>query len=95
MLRSSDLMGLPAVDCDKSFAMQLVLEDTLLTTQTVYFQVALLYPSFLILIGLLFETNYLKCKSVVAIRVNERCCALIRCLACPTIVSRLFRGRHC
>lgn len=44
MLRSSDLMALPAVDCDKAFAMQLVLEDTLLTTQTVYFQVALLYP---------------------------------------------------
>lgn len=64
MLRSSDLMGLPAVDCDKSFAMQLVLEDTLLTTQTVYFQVALLYPSFLIFIGLLFEINHLKCISV-------------------------------
>jgi len=34
-------MALPAVDCD---AMQLSLEETLLTTQTVYFQVALLYP---------------------------------------------------
>ncbi|KAG0585748.1 hypothetical protein KC19_2G035200 [Ceratodon purpureus] len=45
MLRSSDLMALPAVDCDKAFAMQLVLEDTLLSTQTVYFQVALLYTS--------------------------------------------------
>jgi protein transport protein SEC24 len=45
MLRSSDLMALPAVDCDKAFAMQLMLEDTLLTTQTVYFQVALLYTS--------------------------------------------------
>lgn len=38
-------MALPAVDCDKAFAMQLMLEDTLLTTQTVYFQVALLYPA--------------------------------------------------
>lgn len=45
MLRSSDLLALPAVDCDKAFAMQLTLEDTLLTTQTVYFQVALLYTS--------------------------------------------------
>ena len=44
MLRSTDLIALPAVDCDKAFAMQLSLEDTLLTTQTVYFQVALLYP---------------------------------------------------
>ncbi|KAK3018194.1 hypothetical protein RJ639_002887 [Escallonia herrerae] len=44
MLRSTDLMALPAVDCAKAYAMQLCLEDTLLTTQTVYFQVALLYP---------------------------------------------------
>ncbi|KAL3680064.1 hypothetical protein R1sor_023020 [Riccia sorocarpa] len=45
MLRSSDLLALPAVDCDKAFAMQLTLEDTLLTSQTVYFQVAVLYTS--------------------------------------------------
>ncbi|KAJ6854131.1 protein transport protein Sec24-like [Iris pallida] len=45
MLRSTDLLALPAVDCDKAFAMQLSLEDTLMTTQTVYFQVALLYTS--------------------------------------------------
>ncbi|GAB4828333.1 Protein transport protein Sec24A [Ancistrocladus abbreviatus] len=45
MLRSTDLLALPAVDCDKAFAMQLCLEETLLTTQTVYFQVALLYTS--------------------------------------------------
>ncbi|KAJ4979437.1 hypothetical protein NE237_010217 [Protea cynaroides] len=45
MLRSTDLLALPAVDCDKAFAMQLSLEETLLTTQTVYFQVALLYTS--------------------------------------------------
>eukprot|EP00252_Welwitschia_mirabilis_P006493 TRINITY_DN17387_c0_g1_i1.p1 TRINITY_DN17387_c0_g1~~TRINITY_DN17387_c0_g1_i1.p1 ORF type:complete len:1038 (+),score=215.63 TRINITY_DN17387_c0_g1_i1:303-3416(+) len=45
MLRSSDLLALPAADCDKAFAMQLVLEDTLLTTQTIFFQVALLYTS--------------------------------------------------
>lgn len=44
MLRSTDLLALPAVDCDKAFAMQLSLEEALLTTQTVYFQVALLYP---------------------------------------------------
>ncbi|XP_031100345.1 protein transport protein Sec24-like At3g07100 [Ipomoea triloba] len=45
MLRSTDLIALPAVDCDKAYAMQLSLEETLLTTQTVYFQVALLYTS--------------------------------------------------
>lgn len=44
MLRSTDLLALPAVDCDKAFAMQLALEETLITTQTAYFQVALLYP---------------------------------------------------
>lgn len=44
MLRSTDLLALPAVDCDKAFAVQLTLEETLLTNQTVYFQVALLYP---------------------------------------------------
>jgi protein transport protein SEC24 len=43
MLRSTDLLALPAVDSDKAFAMQLSLEETLMTTQTVYFQVALLY----------------------------------------------------
>ncbi|WOL18289.1 protein transport protein Sec24-like [Canna indica] len=45
MLRSTDLLALPAVDCDKAFAMQLSLEETLLTSQIVYFQVALLYTS--------------------------------------------------
>ena len=45
MLRSSYLLAQLAVDCDKTFTMQLTLEDTLLTTQTVYFQVALLYTS--------------------------------------------------
>ncbi|RAL45924.1 hypothetical protein DM860_006078 [Cuscuta australis] len=45
MLRSTDLLALPAADCDKAYAMQLSLEETLLTTQTVYFQVALLYTS--------------------------------------------------
>jgi len=44
MLRSTDLLALPAVDSDKAFGMQLSLEETLMTTQTVYFQVALLYP---------------------------------------------------
>ncbi|KAF6154111.1 hypothetical protein GIB67_009811 [Kingdonia uniflora] len=45
MLKSTDLLALPSVDSDKAFAMQLSLEDTLLTTQTVFFQVALLYTS--------------------------------------------------
>lgn len=54
MLRSTDLLALPAVDCDKAYAMQLSLEDTLLTTQTVYFQVALLYPSMRMIIYLQF-----------------------------------------
>ncbi|KAJ0970469.1 hypothetical protein J5N97_023346 [Dioscorea zingiberensis] len=45
MLRSTDLVALPVVDCDKAFAMQISLEETLLTTQTVYFQVAVLYTS--------------------------------------------------
>ncbi|KAK4753049.1 hypothetical protein SAY87_021847 [Trapa incisa] len=45
MLRSTDLLALPSVDCDKAYAMQLSLEETLLTTQTVYFQVALLYTA--------------------------------------------------
>ncbi|XP_061367231.1 protein transport protein SEC24 A-like [Gastrolobium bilobum] len=45
MLRSSDLLALPAVDCDKAFAMQFSLEETLLTTQTMYFQVVLLYTT--------------------------------------------------
>ncbi|CAK9183025.1 unnamed protein product [Ilex paraguariensis] len=45
MLRSTDLLALPAVDCDKAYGAQLCLEETLLTTQTVYFQVALLYTS--------------------------------------------------
>ncbi|CAL5410112.1 unnamed protein product [Camellia sinensis] len=44
MLRSTDLLALPAVDYDKAYAMQMGLKETLLTTQTVYFQVALLYP---------------------------------------------------
>ncbi|KAJ7531587.1 hypothetical protein O6H91_14G050000 [Diphasiastrum complanatum] len=45
MLRSSDLLALPAVDCDKTYAVQISLEDTLLTSQIVYFQVALLFTS--------------------------------------------------
>ncbi|XP_047162184.1 protein transport protein Sec24-like At3g07100 [Vigna umbellata] len=45
MLRSTNLLALPAVDCDKAFAMQLSLEETSLTDQTMYFQVALLYTA--------------------------------------------------
>ncbi|KVI12414.1 Gelsolin domain-containing protein [Cynara cardunculus var. scolymus] len=56
MLRSTDLLALPAVDCDKAYAMQFALEETLLTTQIVYFQVALLYPS-LILSSQIFLFN--------------------------------------
>ena len=51
MLRSTDLLALPAVDCDKAYGAQLSLEETLLTSKTVYFQVVLLYP---------FEPNYIK-----------------------------------
>ncbi|TYJ11835.1 hypothetical protein E1A91_A11G304200v1 [Gossypium mustelinum] len=45
MLRSTDLLALPTVDCDKAYAVQLSLEETLLTTQTVYFQAVLLYTA--------------------------------------------------
>ncbi|MBA0654496.1 hypothetical protein Goklo_021491 [Gossypium klotzschianum] len=45
MLRSTDLLGLPTVDCDKAYAVQLSLEETLLTTQTVYLQAVLLYTA--------------------------------------------------
>ncbi|KAA3472555.1 protein transport protein Sec24-like [Gossypium australe] len=45
MLRSTDLLALPTVDCDKAYAVQLSLEETLLTTQTVYFQAVLLYTT--------------------------------------------------
>ncbi|CAL0300149.1 unnamed protein product [Lupinus luteus] len=45
MLTSTDLLALPAVDCDKAFAMQLSLDEALLTTQTMYFQVVLLYTA--------------------------------------------------
>ncbi|KAE8667838.1 hypothetical protein F3Y22_tig00112368pilonHSYRG00011 [Hibiscus syriacus] len=39
-----DLLALPTLDCDRAYAAQLSFEETVLTTQTVYFQVALLYP---------------------------------------------------
>ncbi|MBA0833154.1 hypothetical protein Goarm_017490 [Gossypium armourianum] len=45
MLRSTDLLALPTVDCDKAYAVQLSLEETLLTTQTVYLQAVLLYTA--------------------------------------------------
>ncbi|KAH7662696.1 vWA-like protein [Dioscorea alata] len=45
MVRSTDFLELPAVDCDKAFAMQFSLDETLITAQTIYFQVALLYTS--------------------------------------------------
>ncbi|TYG47371.1 hypothetical protein ES288_D11G332700v1 [Gossypium darwinii] len=40
-----DLLALPTVDCDKAYAVQLSLEETLLTTQTVYLQAVLLYTA--------------------------------------------------
>ncbi|XP_058104193.1 protein transport protein SEC24 A-like [Magnolia sinica] len=45
MFSSSDLMDLPALDCDKAFGLELSLEDTLLTTQNTFIQVSLLYTS--------------------------------------------------
>ncbi|XP_039029308.1 protein transport protein Sec24-like At3g07100 [Hibiscus syriacus] len=45
MLKSTDLIALPTLDCDKAYAVQLSFEETVLTTQTVYFQVALLYTA--------------------------------------------------
>eukprot|EP00850_Spirogloea_muscicola_P012019 SM000076S21840 [mRNA] locus=s76:425143:430115:- [translate_table: standard] len=42
-IRSTDLLAMPAVDCDKAFAIQFSHEETLLTTPTVYLQAALLY----------------------------------------------------
>ncbi|MBA0771014.1 hypothetical protein Gotri_019548 [Gossypium trilobum] len=45
MLKSTDLLALPTVDCDKAYAVQLSLEETLLTTQTVYLQAVLLYTA--------------------------------------------------
>lgn len=54
MLRSTDLMALPAVDCDKAYAAQLSLEEAVLTTQTVYFQVALLYPYYHCILSMTF-----------------------------------------
>ncbi|KAL7126656.1 hypothetical protein ABFS83_14G202200 [Erythranthe nasuta] len=45
MLRSTDLLALPALDCDKAYGAQFCLDETLLTTQIAYFQVALLYTS--------------------------------------------------
>lgn len=44
-MRSSSLISLPAVDCDKAITAQLCLEAPLLTSQAIYFQVSLLYPS--------------------------------------------------
>lgn len=53
MLNSADSMALPAVDCDKAFAVQIAFEESLLCTQTIYFQTALLYPFLRLSLGLL------------------------------------------
>ena len=44
-VRSTDLLALPACDADKSFAVEITHEETLLTGQTAYMQAALLYTS--------------------------------------------------
>eukprot|EP00898_Chlorokybus_atmophyticus_P002080 jgi/Chlat1/2873/Chrsp195S03018 len=44
-IRSSDLLALPAVDCDKAFVVQIAHDEALVTSPTVYFQCALLYTS--------------------------------------------------
>ncbi|KAH9619758.1 hypothetical protein KSS87_018487 [Heliosperma pusillum] len=73
MLRSTDLLALPAVDCDKAFAMQLTLEETLLTTQTVYFQVALLYPSLLGLGNRTYGSRLMPYFSLTSYRYTASC----------------------
>lgn len=44
-MRSTDLLALPTVDCDKAFAVQFGHEDALLASPRVFFQCALLYTS--------------------------------------------------
>ena len=44
-VRSTDLLALPACDADKTFAVEITHEETLITGQTSYLQAALLYTS--------------------------------------------------
>lgn len=44
-VRSSDLLALPAVDPDKSFSVEIVLDETVVSGQTAYMQCALLYTT--------------------------------------------------
>lgn len=44
-VRSTDLLALPACDSDKTFAVEITHEETLLTGQTAFVQAALLYTS--------------------------------------------------
>ena len=44
-IRSSDLLAIPAVDCDKSYAVQIIHDETMVTTSSTFFQCALLYTS--------------------------------------------------
>ena len=44
-VRSTDLLALPACDADKTFAVEITHEETVLTGQTAYLQAALLYTS--------------------------------------------------
>lgn len=44
-MRSTDLLSLPNVNPDAAFGMQMSIEDSLVDTNTVCFQAALLYTS--------------------------------------------------
>lgn len=44
-VRSSDLLALPAVDPDKTFSVEIVLDETVVSGQTAYMQCALLYTT--------------------------------------------------
>ena len=44
-IRSSDLLAIPAVDEDKTYAVQLMHDETMVTSSTCFFQCALLYTS--------------------------------------------------
>jgi len=44
-VRSTDLLGLPAVDCDQAFAVEVSLEENMLAGNVAYAQCALLYTN--------------------------------------------------
>lgn len=45
IIRSSDLLALPSVSADQTFAMEIAHEETVLTSSIAYIQSALLYTS--------------------------------------------------